>query len=110
MAAHRVPPVAIKSSTTKARSPDLTAPTCISRQSLPYSRIYFSEITSPVNTTISINKIVNRENMNLSITCSVFEAEISSPYKTETSTETNDINTYVSERFSDVTDDMESEN
>jgi hypothetical protein len=48
--------------------------------------------------------------MNLSITCSVFKAEISSPYKTETSTEINDINTYVSERFSDVTHDMESEN
>lgn len=47
MAAQRVPPVAIRSSTTKARSADSTAPTCISRQSLPYSKMYSSEITLP---------------------------------------------------------------
>jgi len=47
IAAQSVPPVAIRSSTTKARSPGSTAPTCISRQSLPYSKMYSSEITSP---------------------------------------------------------------
>jgi hypothetical protein len=42
-----VPPVAIRSSTTRARSSGPTAPTCISMQSVPYSRAYFSDITSP---------------------------------------------------------------
>lgn len=50
MAAPRVPPVAIRSSTTKARSPGSTAPVCIWRQSLPYSKTYSSEITSPAVT------------------------------------------------------------
>lgn len=47
IAADRVPPVATKSSITMARSPGWTAPTCSSKQSVPYSRTYFSEITSP---------------------------------------------------------------
>jgi len=47
IAADRVPPVATKSSIIITRSLDSTAPTCNSKQSVPYSRTYFSEITSP---------------------------------------------------------------
>lgn len=47
MAAHKVPPVAIKSSITRARSPSCTAPTCISILSVPYSNEYSSDITAP---------------------------------------------------------------
>lgn len=47
IAADRVPPVATKSSIIMTRSFCWTAPTCISKQSVPYSRTYFSEITSP---------------------------------------------------------------
>ncbi|KAJ0890685.1 hypothetical protein HanRHA438_Chr09g0426591 [Helianthus annuus] len=47
MAAERVPPVATRSSTIKTLSPGCTAPTCISRQSVPYSSTYASDITSP---------------------------------------------------------------
>lgn len=48
MAAQSVPPVAIRSSTTMASSPGSTAPTCISRQSLPYSKSYSCLKTLPV--------------------------------------------------------------
>lgn len=47
IAAHKVPPVAMRSSITSARSPACTAPTCISIMSVPYSKEYSSEITSP---------------------------------------------------------------
>ena len=47
IAAERIPPVATKSPITMARSPGWTAPTCSSKQLVPYSRAYFSEITSP---------------------------------------------------------------
>jgi hypothetical protein len=47
IAADKVPPVATRSSITIARSPGSTAPTCISRQSVPYSSSYASAITSP---------------------------------------------------------------
>ena len=48
IAAQSVPPVATKSSMISTRSPGRSiAPTCISKQSVPYSRTYFSEITSP---------------------------------------------------------------
>lgn len=50
IAADKVPPVAIKSSIIKARSPAWTAPTCISIMSVPYSKEYSSEITSPDKT------------------------------------------------------------
>lgn len=55
IAAHKVPPVAMRSSITSARSPAWTAPTCISILSVPYSNEYSSEITSPAKT----SKIVN---------------------------------------------------
>lgn len=42
-----VPPVAIKSSSSSTRWPSLMWPTCISIVSLPYSRLYDSEIVSP---------------------------------------------------------------
>jgi len=51
IAASNVPPVAIRSSMTKARSPGSTAPTCISILSFPYSNEYSSDITSPVSIT-----------------------------------------------------------
>lgn len=47
IAAHKVPPVAMRSSITRARSPGSTAPTCISILSVPYSKEYSSEITFP---------------------------------------------------------------
>lgn len=47
IAAVRVPPVATKSSITTVRSPGSTAPTCISKQSVPYSSSYACDITSP---------------------------------------------------------------
>lgn len=47
IAAHKVPPVAIRSSMTRIFSPGCTAPTCISILSVPYSREYSSEMTSP---------------------------------------------------------------
>ena len=62
MAAESVPPVATKSSMTIARSPCLIAPTWISRQSVPYSSTYASEITSPIYEKIQlecINRIIN---------------------------------------------------
>eukprot|EP00246_Nothoceros_aenigmaticus_P013523 TRINITY_DN4712_c0_g1_i1.p1 TRINITY_DN4712_c0_g1~~TRINITY_DN4712_c0_g1_i1.p1 ORF type:complete len:134 (+),score=4.44 TRINITY_DN4712_c0_g1_i1:190-591(+) len=47
MDAPRVPPVAMRSSMMTTRSPAVTAPTCISILSLPYSKVYSSPMTSP---------------------------------------------------------------